>query len=116
MEKRLNLQMGNIEWIFIEIFQNKNIVGLKYAPPPLKGSNIYIRIESALILYSCDCTVLTLMILCLWCKEPVCTAYNWKTCVWFLVCYRETFTLVLVLMLYGEHHLHKRESHVLSKT
>ena len=34
MEKRLNLQMGNIEWIFIEIFQNKNIVGLKYAPPP----------------------------------------------------------------------------------
>ena len=33
MEKRLNLQMGNIEWIFIEIFQNKNIVGLKYALP-----------------------------------------------------------------------------------
>ena len=34
MEKRLNLQMGNIEWIFIEIFQNKNTVGLKYAPHP----------------------------------------------------------------------------------
>ena len=34
MEKRLNLQMGNIEWIFIEIFQNKSTVGLKYAPNP----------------------------------------------------------------------------------
>ena len=32
MEKRLNLQMGNIGCIFIEIFQNKNIVGLNYAP------------------------------------------------------------------------------------
>ena len=50
MERRLNLEMGDIECIFIKIFQNKRrkfYCGINVCPlpPDMQTPNIYIRIS-----------------------------------------------------------------------